>query len=66
MTVGGLSVAAEHGNFLLNRGNASFEDLLRLESEIKAAVATRTGIDLEREVIYVSDGRKKILIKLSA
>lgn len=59
LTVGGLSVAAEHGNFLLNRGNASFDDLQCLESEIKAAVAARTGIDLEREVIYVSAAGKK-------
>jgi UDP-N-acetylmuramate dehydrogenase len=59
MTIGGLSVAAEHGNFLLNHGHASFEDLLRLESEIKATVAARTGIVLEREVIYVSPAGKK-------
>jgi UDP-N-acetylmuramate dehydrogenase len=59
LTVGGLSVAAEHGNFLLNRGNASFADLLRLESQIKAAVAARTGIDLAREVVYVSAAGKK-------
>jgi UDP-N-acetylmuramate dehydrogenase len=58
-TVGGLAVAAEHGNFLLNRDNASFADLLRLESEIKTVVAARTGIDLEREVIYVSAAGKK-------
>jgi UDP-N-acetylmuramate dehydrogenase len=59
LTVGGLSVAAEHGNFLLNRGSASFEDLQRLESEIKAAVTARTGIELAREVIYVSAAGKK-------
>jgi len=59
LTVGGLTVAAEHGNFLLNRGGATFEDLQRLENEIKTAVATRTGIDLEREVIYVSKAGKK-------
>jgi len=59
LSVGGMSVAAEHGNFLLNRGNASFADLQRLESEIRTAVAARTGIELEREVIYVSaDGKK--------
>ena len=59
MTCGGLSVAAEHGNFLLNRGGASFEDLLCMEKKIKAAVAARTGVVLEREVIYVStDGKK--------
>jgi len=59
LTVGGLSVAAEHGNFLLNRGNASFADLLRLEKEIRSAVAARSGVALEREVIYVAaDGTK--------
>jgi len=57
--IGGLSVAAEHGNFLLNRGRASFADLQRMENEIKTAVKARTGIELEREVIYVSaDGGK--------
>lgn len=59
MTVGGLSVAAEHGNFLLNRGHASFEDLQRLEKEIKSAVAARRGVVLEREVIYVSEDGEK-------
>jgi UDP-N-acetylmuramate dehydrogenase len=59
MTVGGLYVAAEHGNFLLNRGNASFEDLQLLEKEIQSAVAARTGVVLEREVIYVSEEGKK-------
>ena len=59
MTIGGLSVAAEHANFLLNRGHASFADLQRLETEIRSTVAARTGVVLEREVIYVAaDGSK--------
>ena len=59
LSIGGMAVAAEHGNFLLNRGNASFADLLGLENEIRAAVAARTGIELEWEVVYVStDGKK--------
>jgi UDP-N-acetylmuramate dehydrogenase len=59
VTRGGLAVADEHGNFLLNRGHASFADLERMENEIKKVVATRTGIELEREVIYVAaDGKK--------
>lgn len=58
-TLGALAVAAEHANFLLNRGGGTFADLQRLEEKIRAAVAARTGIVLEREVIYVSpDGRK--------
>jgi UDP-N-acetylmuramate dehydrogenase len=59
MTVGGLEVAAEHANFLLNRGRGTFADLQRIEEKIREHVATRTGIVLEREVIYVSPEGKK-------
>jgi UDP-N-acetylenolpyruvoylglucosamine reductase len=56
---GDLIVAAEHANFLLNRGSGTFADLQRLEERIRAQVASRTGIVLEREVIFVSpDGEK--------
>jgi len=57
--VGDMVVAAEHANFLLNRGRGTFADLRRLEEKIRESVAARTGIVLEREVIYVSpDGKK--------
>jgi len=57
--VGDLAVAQEHGNFLINRGQGTFADLRRLEEKIRETVAARTGIVLEREVIYVSpDGEK--------
>lgn len=57
--VGDLAVAAEHANFLLNRGRGTFADLQRLEETIRERVAARTGIILEREVIYVSPEGKK-------
>jgi len=53
--LGDLAVAAEHANFLLNRGQGTFADLQRLEEKIRTAVAARCGIVLEREVIYVSE-----------
>jgi UDP-N-acetylmuramate dehydrogenase len=59
MTVGGLAVATEHANFLLNRGRGTFADLQRLEERIRESVAARTGIVLEREVIYVSPEGEK-------
>jgi UDP-N-acetylmuramate dehydrogenase len=59
MAVGGLAVAEEHANFLLNRGGGTFADLQRLEEKIRESVAARTGIVLEREVIYVNaDGKR--------
>jgi UDP-N-acetylenolpyruvoylglucosamine reductase len=57
--VGDMVVAAEHANFLLNRGRGTFADLRRLEEKIRESVAARTGIVLEREVIYVSQDGKK-------
>lgn len=59
MTVGDMAVAEEHANFLLNRGRGTFSDLQRLEEKIRESVAARTGIVLEREVIYVSPEGKK-------
>ena len=53
--LGDLAVAAEHANFLLNRGQGTFADLQRMEEKIRTAVAARSGIVLEREVIYVSE-----------
>ncbi len=56
---GNLAVAEEHANFLVNRGRGTFADLRRLEEQIREVVASRMGILLEREVIYVSaDGEK--------
>lgn len=56
---GALAVAAEHANFLVNRGGGTFADLQRLEERIRSEVASRCGVVLEREVIYVSlDGKK--------
>jgi UDP-N-acetylmuramate dehydrogenase len=57
--VGGLAVAREHGNFLINRGQGTFADLRRLEEKIRETVAARMGIVLEREVIYVSPEGEK-------
>ena len=59
LAVGGLTVAGVHANFLINDGRATFKELQALEQKIKTSVKTRTGIDLEREVIYVSARGKK-------
>ena len=56
---GDLEVAGEHANFLVNHGRGTFADLQLLEEKIRAAVSVRSGVVLEREVIYVSpDGEK--------
>lgn len=56
---GTLEVSPRHANFIINSGNASFDDIKNLESEITRKVFQEKGIKLEREVIYISpDGEK--------
>ena len=45
-TVGGAMISLEHGNFVVNQGNASAKDVLALLTKIE----TNLGIDLIREV----------------
>ncbi len=48
-----------HSNFLINKGNASFRDLINFENKITQEILKSEGIKLEREVIYItSDGEK--------
>lgn len=49
-TVGGAQVSPKHAGFVVNRGGASFDDVLRLMDYIQEAVFRNTGILLEPEV----------------
>ena len=54
-----LQVSPEHANFVINSADASFADIRELETKIVKKVIKEKGIQLEREVIYISpDGRK--------
>jgi UDP-N-acetylenolpyruvoylglucosamine reductase len=48
-TVGRARVSEVHGNFIVNDGGATAEEILTLIEEIKAAAARERGIDLETE-----------------
>ncbi len=53
--VGGAFVSAEHGNFIVNDGNATAQDILELIELIRCRARTQRGIDLETEVEIVGD-----------
>jgi len=56
---GKLTLAEKHANFLVNLGGASSSELLAWEAETIGLVESKTGIRLQREVIYIdSAGRK--------
>ena len=48
--VGGAQVSEKHAGFVVNAGNASFDDVLRLMDEVRARVLASSGIELEPEV----------------
>lgn len=58
-TIGGASVSMLHGNFIVNQGDATANDVLRLIEHIRRAVLDRFGVLLEPEIQMIgnNDGR---------
>jgi UDP-N-acetylenolpyruvoylglucosamine reductase len=55
--VGGAVVSQEHGNFIVNDGNATARDVLELISILKAKAKAERGIELRTEVEIVGEDR---------
>ncbi len=56
VSVGGAEVSCKHAGFVVNKGNASCDDVLSLIKKVQDTVKAADGVDLEPEVIFV--GRK--------
>ena len=52
---GGAGVHAYHANYIVNRGGASAQEVLRVAQEMKRRVEQANGITLEEEVMVVID-----------
>ncbi|UCE67192.1 MAG: UDP-N-acetylmuramate dehydrogenase [Candidatus Zixiibacteriota bacterium] len=53
MSVGGAAVFDRHCNIIVNRGTATSEDVKKLVENMRNAVFSNFGIDLEREILYI-------------
>jgi UDP-N-acetylenolpyruvoylglucosamine reductase len=53
--VGGAVVSQEHGNFIVNDGNATARDVLELISILKAKAKAERGIELHTEVEIIGE-----------
>ena len=49
-SIGDAAVSSKHANFIINKGRASFADILRLKAYIIRCVKIRFNLDLEPEV----------------
>lgn len=48
--VGGVQVSEKHAGFVINRGGATYPDVLELVKRVKEQVLAQTGVELEMEV----------------
>ena len=53
LSIGGAQIAPFHGNFIINTGHASAEDIHRLVCAAQKAVREKFGFELEPEIIFV-------------
>ena len=52
--IGGCAISSVHANFIVNVGNGRAEDFKALVELARTNVKSQFGIDLEREVEYIS------------
>lgn len=51
--LGGAQVSKKHANFLVNKKNATAQDVIKLSDYIKEKIKEKYGVELEEEVQYV-------------
>jgi UDP-N-acetylmuramate dehydrogenase len=53
LSIGGAAVFSDHANFIINKQEATAQDIRRLALELKNRVKKKFGVELEEEVIYL-------------
>lgn len=53
--IGGAEVSTLHANFIVNAGGATAKDIFDLSEHVKAAVAAKFGIELQREIVLLGE-----------
>ena len=61
MRIGGAEVSDVHGNFIVNRGGASAEDVVELVRQVRELVHTKSGYVLEPEVLLLGHSWDQVL-----
>lgn len=55
LSVGGAEVSRKHSGFIINKGNATSNDILTLIEKVRTEVRSQTGYDLECEPVILKD-----------
>ena len=54
-SIGGAQVSVTHGNFIVNTGTATADDIRRLIERCRDEVSTRFGVRLREEIVYMGE-----------
>ena len=54
-SIGGARVSPTHGNFIVNEGAATADDVKRLIDECRAQVREKFGVELREEIVYLGE-----------
>lgn len=54
-TIGGAQVSDKHSGFVINRNNATFEDVMAVVSEVRRVVLEKKGVELECEMLILGE-----------
>ena len=61
MRIGDAEVSTVHGNFIINRGDASSSDVIELIREIRKRAKQEKGVDLRPEVMLIGKSWEEVL-----
>lgn len=53
--IGGAEVSSVHANYIVNASHATFDDVIRVMTEVERRVLEERGVKLEREILIWSD-----------
>ncbi|MCR6095947.1 UDP-N-acetylmuramate dehydrogenase [Salipaludibacillus agaradhaerens] len=56
-TIGGAKISEKHGNFIVNTGDASANDILKLITYVQKEIKNCYGISLDTEVAYIDEAQ---------
>ena len=59
LRIGGAQISERHGNFIVNLGSATSEDILTLMRRMRDAVRERHGVTLRPEVCYLANQEER-------
>jgi UDP-N-acetylmuramate dehydrogenase len=55
VSAGGAQISSKHGNFIINRGNATTSDILTLIELVQFRAKQEKGMELETEVVFIGE-----------